>query len=588
MEKYYTSEKNTLILIALMKFHGVKKVVVSPGATNVCLVGSLQYDPYFEIYSCVDERSAAYMACGLARESGEPVALSCTGATASRNYAPGLTEAYYSNLPIVAITSTQYTGRVGQLMEQVIDRSNPMNDMVKKSIQVGTVHDDEEEWAAGVAINSVLLEMKRKGGGPVHINLTTTYSKDFSVKELPSVKGIQRYTFEDEMPSLVGKTCLIHIGAHSRWSKELTELVDQFCEKFNAVVSCEHISNYRGKYGVYAALLANQTGAASRYMKPDIMIHIGTVSGFGSGFLAKPKEIWRVHPDGEIRDTYRRLTAVFEMSETEFFKRALIQSMENVSCVSYYNTFHQACIELEEKIPELPFSNPWMAYNTRNRLPDKCELHLGILNTLRSWSLFEVSHEKEVEIYSNTGGFGIDGLVSALLGAALASPEKLFLGIIGDLAFFYDMNAMGNRHMPNNIRLMIVNNGRGTEFRNFNHPAERFGEDADAYMAAAGHFGCQSRALVKHYSQDLGFEYISASDKQEYLNHIDHFLDKNLSEKPIIFEVFTDSRDESEALNILYHIGVTPMGAAKAVAKNMIGEKGTQKIKGIINSVKKK
>lgn len=243
MDKYHTSERNTLILISLMKFHGVRKVVISPGATNVCLVGSLQQDSYFEIYSCVDERSAAYMACGLARESGEPVALSCTGATASRNYASALAEAYYSNLPIVAITSTQHIGRVGQLMEQVIDRSNPMNDIAKKSVQISSVYSDEDEWAAGVAINDALLEMKRGGGGPVHINLTTTYSKDFSVKDLPKIKGIRRYTSEDKIPSIDGKKCLVHVGAHVRWTKELTDLVDQFCEKYNAVVSYEHISD---------------------------------------------------------------------------------------------------------------------------------------------------------------------------------------------------------------------------------------------------------------------------------------------------------------------------------------------------------
>ena len=85
MKQYYTNERNVQILIALLKEHGIKRVIASPGSTNVTFVGSLQQDPWFEMYSCVDERSAAYMACGMAAESGEPVVLSCTGATASRN-----------------------------------------------------------------------------------------------------------------------------------------------------------------------------------------------------------------------------------------------------------------------------------------------------------------------------------------------------------------------------------------------------------------------------------------------------------------------------------------------------------------------
>ena len=109
MDFHYTSERNVQIVLALLKANNIKKVVASPGATNESIVASMQYDPYFEMYSCVDERSAAYMACGLAAESGEIVVLSCTGATSSRNYLPGLTEAYYRKLPILAITSSMPT-----------------------------------------------------------------------------------------------------------------------------------------------------------------------------------------------------------------------------------------------------------------------------------------------------------------------------------------------------------------------------------------------------------------------------------------------------------------------------------------------
>lgn len=580
MDKYYTVEKHTQILIALMKFHGVRKIVASPGTTNICLVGSLQNDPYFEIYSSVDERSAAYIACGLARESGEPVALSCTGATASRNYAPGLTEAFYSNLPVLAITSSQHLGRVGQLMPQVIDRTNQMNDMVKKSVQVDVVHTSEDHWREQVLINDALLELRRHGGGPVHINLVTTYNPDFSVRKLPKVTGICRYFLNDDMPSLTGKKILINVGMHARWTKELTDAVDLFCEKYNAAVICEHISNYRGKYGVYPSLFVSQSGMSSPLFKPDIMIHIGTVAGVGGG--AKTKEVWRVHPDGQVRDTFRKLTSVFEMQEIEFFRYYCTLKENAASNISYYTELHQACTKLAEEIPELPFSNPWIAKNTVDKLPDECELHLGILNSLRSWSLFEIDHKKDISIYSNTGGFGIDGMVSTLLGSSLASPDKLIIGVIGDLAFFYDMNVLGNRHIDRNIRLMVINNGRGTEFTNYNHLAAQFGHDADAYMAAYGHYGKQSRDLIRHYAEDLGFEYLCAETKEEYLDKVSHFLNPAVKERPVVFEVFTDSQDESDALNILHHIEISIKAAAKNAVKGLLGEKGVYTLKKII------
>lgn len=579
MDKFYTSEKNTQLLIALMKFHGVRKIVASPGATNICLVGSLQQDPYFEIYSSVDERSAAYIACGLARESGEPVALSCTGATASRNYVSGLTEAFYSNLPILAITSTQHIGRVGQLIPQVIDRSNPMNDIVKKSIQLSTVHDKEDEWAAEVAINDALLELRRHGGGPVHINLTTTYSPDFSTKVLPTVRGISRICIGDSMPELKGDKIAICVGAHIKWTSELTEYVDDFCEMYNAVVVCEHLSNYRGKYGVYPILLANQTSYRSPEMDVDLIIHIGTVSGFGCGHIMTSREVWRVHPDGEVRDTFRRLTKIFEMEEVQFFKRYVSEKDESNNTITYYDRFRKECTRVADKIPEVPFSNIWMAQNTVDILPSNCELYLGILNSLRVWSLFNIDHSKNIQIHSNTGGFGIDGLVSTLLGASLCNPSKLYFGVIGDLAFFYDMNAAGNRHIGNNLRLMVVNNGCGMEFRNYNHPAARFGEDADAYMAAAGHFGNKSPKLLKHYAEDLGYEYLCASDKSGYLTQIQRFLIPKKTDRPMLFEVFTDTQAESDALKLLLNLETSISGTAINTVKNVLGVKGVSTLK---------
>ena len=202
MEQYYTNERNVQILIALLKEHGIKRVIASPGSTNVTFVGSLQQDPYFEMYSCVDERSAAYMACGMAAECGEPVVLSCTGATASRNYFPALTEAFYRKLPVLAVTSTQDESKIGHLVAQVIDRTCQPKDTVVCSVHLQTVRDENDAWDCNVKANEAILALKHHGGGPVHINLTTTYSKDFSVKDLPKQRGIRRYSVEDELPAL--------------------------------------------------------------------------------------------------------------------------------------------------------------------------------------------------------------------------------------------------------------------------------------------------------------------------------------------------------------------------------------------------
>ena len=201
----YVNESNTLQLIALLKKHNIKKIVASPGNTNISFIGSIQDDPFFQIYSCVDERSAAYIACGLSEESNEPVVLSCTGATAARNYPSGLTEAFYRKLPIVAITSSQAFGRVGQLFPQFTDRNVISNDVAKESVQIPYPYSEEEKWSNNIKINKVLLQLKGKDKGPVHINIETLFSSDFSVKTLPEERAIM-------------KLSLIHISEPTRRS----------------------------------------------------------------------------------------------------------------------------------------------------------------------------------------------------------------------------------------------------------------------------------------------------------------------------------------------------------------------------------
>ena len=174
--KYYTVERGQQILVSLLKQHGIRKVIASPGTTNITFVASVMNDPFFEIYSSVDERSAAYMAVGMAEETGEVVVLSCTGATASRNYIPGLTEAYYRKLPILAVTATQNENRVGHLIPQVIDRSQQPKDCCVHSEHVPVPRDTNDEWDATIRLNRAVLALTHRGGGPVHINLAELQS----------------------------------------------------------------------------------------------------------------------------------------------------------------------------------------------------------------------------------------------------------------------------------------------------------------------------------------------------------------------------------------------------------------------------
>jgi len=569
------------MLIDLLKAHGIKRIIVSPGTTNVNFVGSIEKDPYFEIISCVDERSAAYMACGLAAETGEPVVITCTGATASRNYFSGLTEAYYRKLPILAVTGMQHFGKIGSLSAQVIDRSCQPKDTVKLSVHIpASLVTEDDEWAANVQINKAILELTHNGGGPVHIDLQTNFTIDSCDKPKTGERVIKRLGYVDQMPIMPNGKIGIFVGSHKKWSDEEKNEIEKFCEKYNGVVLCDNTSNYWGKYRAQALLITTQFGMDYEYNRFDLIIHFGEVSGAGIQF--KTKNVWRVSPDGEIRDTFRKLSFVFEMDEYTFLKKYNSMNCEkraNENAFRWQSEYER----LANKIPELPFSNIWIAQNTIGRLPKNSVLHLGILNSLKSWSYFIPS--EGILCYCNTGGFGIDGCLSSMIGASLYNTDKLYFGVVGDLAFFYDLNSIGNRHIGNNVRILMINNGCGVQFHLSGNYSQKVGipdNEVHKFICAGGHFGNQSINLVKHFAQDLGFEYISASNKDEFNTEIDRFINPNISEKPIIFEVFIEYHDDTKADSLIRSLDASVSHGTRNLAKSIIGERNVQKIKKII------
>lgn len=538
----YSDEKNIQVLIYLLKAHDIRRIIVSPGATNVSFVASIQQDTYFNVYSAYDERSAAYMAVGMAEESGEPVVLSCTGATASRNYTSPLTEAFYKRLPVLAVTSSQASERVYTYFPQLTDRTQQYNDMIVSSTQIPVIRTNEDISYQETAINEAILDLFGSKRGPVHINLITEYSANLNVKELPKYRTIKRYESIDELPPIIAKKIGIFIGSHVPFSSEDEYAIEKFCNGRNAVVLCDHTSNYYGRHGVLVNLIADQENQRG-LMDFDLIIHIGYVSGAYIRFNAK--EIWRVNPDGKTRDLYHKVTKVFMMKEKTFFENYGSGVEENNEVLKHFIVKREI---LEHKIGDLPFSNNWIAFYTAKRIPANTVLHFGILNSLRSWNHFTLSDG--VTCYSNTGGFGIDGNVSSLIGASCSNQNKLYIGVVGDLSFFYDINALSFNNISNNLRILVVNNGIGIEFVNYNHRAYKMnGVAVRQYIAAADHNSNKGMNIVSDVAEKFGFKYLRATSKNEYISSLPIFLSK--SEEPIVLEAFIDENDESDSLRIL-------------------------------------
>jgi 2-succinyl-5-enolpyruvyl-6-hydroxy-3-cyclohexene-1-carboxylate synthase len=394
----------------------------------------------------------------------------------------------------------------------------------------------------------------------VHINLATSYRGTFNTRELPPVRVILRIGYSDQIPTIdPGRKVAVVIGAHKTFSKAETDALELFINAHNAVVLCDHTSSYKGKGRLLTALACSQcipTKVHFAVLKPDLIIHLGEVSGDYAthGFLVgSGAKVWRVSEDGEVRDTFKRLEYVFEMRELDFFRKISndLRSRDN----TYLPAWQEYAQSVTGMIPDLPFSNTWIARELSRSLPQDVTVHFGILNSLRNWNFFEL--DKSIQTASNVGGFGIDGCVSTLIGASLANKNRLYFGIVGDLAFFYDLNSVGNRHLGSNVRILLINNGCGAEFKLHHHIGAQFGKQTGDYIAAAGHYGNKSPTLVKHIAQDLGFKYVCARDKGEFQQTFQEFTTARTQDKPILFECFTNASDDSDALETLEKLDTT-------------------------------
>lgn len=554
------NHENIDIVVKLLKQNHIRKIVISPGGTNIPFVRAVQDDSDFECFSVVDERSAIYYAIGLYLQSGEPIACSCTSAQATRNYIPGLTEAYYKRVPILAITMEKHPRFLYQEYMQAPDQTSLPKDCVKKSFELPFLSDINGKLESIRKVNEAINLLQDGRVGPVQLCIPWL---DFPLEEYePKVKWIKKYRTEETWDvSLDGKKILVVIGEHRIFDKDTMKAIENFAAHHNAAIYTNHLSNYSGSYKIEANLLLLVSKPQEMpELVPDIMISIGGQTGDYPfyNFFSNPMlqcEHWRVAQDGELIDTYDKLTKVFMCSERRFFER-LSASSDPIH--SYYDGIKRKLCTIRTDM-ELPFSNAWIAQLLHNKLPEKSVVQFSILNSLRVWNFYQLN--PSIECYSNVGAFGIDGGMSTLIGQSMLQDNLCFM-VIGDLAFYYDMNAIGIRHIKNNLRILLINNNGGIEFKY----SKINNADTDRYIAAGNHF-----KRAEGWATTCGFRYLAALNKGQFCKAVEEFVKP--SAQPILLEAFVSDLDEADAYNM-----IVERNKPKTM-KNMV----KMALKGIIN-----
>lgn len=536
------AHKNVRILVSLLKQYNIRHIVLSPGSRNMSIAKSVEDDPFFTCYSIVDERSAAYFAVGLSLEVGAPVAISCTSAQASRNYIPGMTEAFYRKAPVLAITADYDKSFIGQQNMQALVQTSIPVDAAKVSVDLGIIKDAMDEQLVVRNANLAMDALTSNGGGPAHINIRIGMHWERGSDKLESYRKITRHIITDlEWPEIKQKKVLLIVGQHHPFSEDESAAISAFAEKHDVAIYVNHISNYNGAYSIHGNLRLHAAGFGD--LEPDLIITIGGHLGDYAidGKLRSLKiEHWRVSPDGKYADSYGLVTRVFECEEALFFAR-MAESPALESEGSYYERWVEETGRVS--LPDdYALSHPVVAQLLAPQLPPNSNLHFAILNSMRIWEFFSI--DPSIRAYSNVAGFGIDGCLSTFLGQSVAS-EKLSFLITGDLSFFYDMNAIGIRQLKNNIRIVLVNNHGGCEFRLKSNAAGSFGESANRHIAAGGHFGESAEGWVRNN----GFEYIPVHTKEDIAQAAERFIQP--SERSILMEVFSAMCDDVDALQAI-------------------------------------
>ena len=563
----YTKVENVRMLLTLLKKHGIRHIVTSPGGTNIPIVHGLQQDSYFKCYSVVDERSAMYFAIGLQIQVGEPVATTCTTAQATRNYLPGLTEAYYKHIPILAITCSKHARYTYQECMQAPDQTSLPVDSVKRTFSLPYISNPADRVMCERMINAAILELTHHRTGPVQLNVPIIDSERlaFVETELPNTRFIQRYDVEQDWNiCLAGKKIMLVAGECRSYTQQERKLIQSFLQNHNAILYTNHLSNLHINEELQGNLLLSAMSQAlfDEQFAPDVLITIGGQTGdypvYGKINGNKTLEHWRVSPDGEVVDPYDKLTKVFQCSNTTFFKRMALVDATNDH--TFYQVWNNAIKKLKLDI-KLPLSNLFVAQQLHEFIPSGSTMNYAILNSLRSWLMFPIS--KTVNGYSPVAAFGIDGGMSMALGHAYDNKDLSFF-ITGDLAFFYDMNSLGIRGLGNNIRIILVNNNRGAEFAMYGNPNNI---DLATYISAENHNGS-----AEGWCTANNFKYINATTKEDVLKHIPELVSP--SNQSIVLEVMTKTEDEEAALKIMLseNFSGTEAEGRKGKIKKILGE----------------
>ena len=522
-------------ILEICKAKGLRHIVISPGSRNAPLTIGFTNNPAFTCYSIADERCAAFFALGMAQQLHQPVALLCTSGSALLNYYPAVAEAFYSQIPLVVISADRPQNKIDIGDGQTIRQENVFANHSLYNANLTELASEENDLKIQEAL---FLAVAKKG--PVHINVPfeePLYETTDTVSVLPAFIDLfapekPKTNLEPFVPQWnTAQKKLILIGGCDPGFMQQA-ILEQLANDNSVVVMTEVTSNMHHPNFItnIDTIITPFTDEDFKKFQPEILVTIGgmIVSKRIKAFLRKYKPLQHWHID-ELRayNTFECLTQHFEITPNAFFTEFLPLTSPIPS------DYLQKALEIrdfrarkhQEYLSGIVFSDLKVFEMLLRALPKSSQLQISNSSAIRYAQLFPI--DKSIAVFCNRGTSGIDGSTSTAIGAALASGKKTIL-ITGDISFLYDSNALWNNYIPENFKIILVNNGGGGIFRIL--PGHQQTETFTTY------FETSHNLTAEHLARMYQFQYAAADNAASLATGLENLMQ---SGKSGILEVFT-------------------------------------------------
>ncbi|AOW19251.1 2-succinyl-5-enolpyruvyl-6-hydroxy-3-cyclohexene-1-carboxylic-acid synthase [Urechidicola croceus] len=542
MQQYPKNDLAQLVIASCVA-HDIEHVVISPGSRNAPLTIGFSNHKSIQTYSIVDERCAGFFALGLAQQLKQPVAVICTSGSALLNYYPAVSEAFYSDVPLVVISADRPKHLIDIGDGQTIRQENVFQNHILSSTNL-KVDSKENEVEIQEALERCILK-----NGPIHINvpfdeplyevtnqILEIQNKNIKFKEEPlDVDELQNYA--DIWNSSTKKMVLIG----TNYPDELLQIqLNKIIEDPSVIVLTETTSNVFNSNFINSIdnIIFPLENGVFEELKPEVLITLGgmIVSKKVKQFLRKyqPKHHWHIDSK-KAYDTYFCLEKHFEITPQLFFSQFFFLTEEKNSGYQKYwlDIKEYRSAKHKEFLKGCSYSDLKVFETVLDSIPNNLQLQMSNSAIIRYSQLFDL--KPSLSVFCNRGTSGIDGSTSTAIGASIAVNEQTVF-ITGDVSFFYDSNALWNKYIRKDFRIILINNDGGGIFKIIPGPKE---------TNALSYFETTHGLSAKHLCEMFNLEYISASNLKEVNDSFKEFYSK--SEVPKLLEIFTPS-DENDLI----------------------------------------